>query len=111
MEKWIWTESDTTFYSQDPPGGPPSRGGGGVKNGRKSEVLKMKSPIVENVRTSSDILLDTSRGLQLPYRKKSKQNRRCLTVFVTYCIFSYFSVWGTLLLSCYDMGVGELSSL
>ena len=32
----------------------------------------MMFSIVENVRTSSDILLDTSRGLQLPYRKKSK---------------------------------------
>ena len=47
-------------------------GGGGLKNGRKSEVLRMSWPIVENVRTSSDIVLDTSRGLQLPYRKKSK---------------------------------------
>ena len=44
-------------------------GGGGAKNGRKSEVLRMRSPIVENVRTPSDIVLVTSRGLELPYHK------------------------------------------
>ena len=46
----------------------------GVQKLSKSEVLRMKSPIVENVRTSSDILLHTSRGLQLPYREKSKKS-------------------------------------
>ena len=77
MEKWIWTESGTTIYSQDPSSGSwreeeVGMGGvGGLKNGRKSEVLRMRFPIVENVRTSSDIVLVISRGLQLPYRKKS----------------------------------------
>ena len=41
---------------------------GGIKNGQKSTVLRMGWPIVENVRTSSDIVFITSRGLQLPYR-------------------------------------------
>ena len=33
----------------------------------------MRFSIVENVRTPSDIVLVTSRGLQLPYRKKYKK--------------------------------------
>ena len=65
------------------------RGRGALKNGRKSEVLRMRFPIVENVRTSSDILLDTSRGLQLPYRKKSKKS----SFFDRFFKFSYFSVF------------------
>ena len=58
------------------PGGSGPGGGGGeggrLENGRKNKVLRMSWPIVENVRTSSESVLDTSRGLQLPYRKKSK---------------------------------------
>ena len=77
------------FTARTLQGGLPSRGGGGVKNGRKSEVLRMSLPIVENVRTSSDILLDTSRGLQLPYRKKSKKS----SFFDRFFKLSYFSVF------------------
>ena len=39
---------------------------------RKSEALRMRFPLVENVRTSSDIVLVISRGLQLTYGTKSK---------------------------------------
>ena len=81
------------------PGGEEVGGRGGLKNGRKSEVLRMSWPIVENVRTSSDILLDTSRGLQLPYRKKSK-NQSFFTENLKIPksrIFPLFSVWGPLL--------------
>ena len=73
----------------------PSRGrgeGGGLKNGQKSEVLRMRFPIVENVCTSSGIVLVTSRGLQLPYRKKSKKIVAFLIDFSNYRIFPYFSV-------------------
>ena len=48
---------------------PWSGGSGGAQKWSKNAVLRMKFPIVENVRTSSDIVLVTSRGLQLPYRK------------------------------------------
>ena len=43
-------------------------GGGdwGIQKCWKSEILKMKFPIMENVRTSSDIVLVIYRGLQLP---------------------------------------------
>ena len=59
---------------------------GGVKNGQKSEVLRMSWPIVENVRTSSDMVLVISRGFQLPYRKKSKKS----VVLIKRSIFSVF---------------------
>ena len=36
----------------------------------KNEVLRMSWPIMENACTSSDIVLVTSSGLHLPYRKK-----------------------------------------
>ena len=58
----------------------------------------MKSPIVESVRTSSDILLHTSRGLQLPYREKSKKSY----FFTRKSQIPYFtvdSVWGLSLVS------------
>ena len=42
----------------------------------------MMFPIVENVCTSSDIVLIVSRGLQLPYRKKTKV---CVCVFYITC--------------------------
>ena len=110
MEKWIWTESGTTFYSQDPPDA--SSGswreeeagrGGGLKNGQKSEVLRMRFPIVENVRTSSDILLHTSRGLQLPYREKSKKS----SFFTRKSKIPYFSVFSTLVDGhCFDPCLG-----
>ena len=63
--------------------------GGGVKNGTTNEVLRMRSPIVENVRTSSDIVLVTSRGLQLPYRKKTKM----ICCFAENRYVQYFSVY------------------
>ena len=46
--------------------------GGGFRNDPKSEILRMKYPVIENVRTPSDILMDTYtfRVLQLPYQKK-----------------------------------------
>ena len=64
----------------------------GDKNGQKSEVLRMKSPIVENVRTSSDILLHTSRGLQLPYREKSKKSSFFTRKFQIPVFFRIFSI-------------------
>ena len=73
--------------------------GGEVKNGRKSEVLRMKSPIVENVRTSSDIVLHTSRGLQLPYRKIRKKYK---TIFSPY----YSAIYGP---HCYQHMLDSIS--
>lgn len=55
----------------------------------------MVSSIVGNVRTSSESLLDTSGGLQLPYRKK---NLPFFTEHPTIPYFSVFSVWGLSLL-------------
>ena len=49
-------------------------GAGGIKNGQKNAVLRMRFSIVENVRISSDVVLVTSRGTQLPYRRESKQH-------------------------------------
>ena len=63
--------------------------GGGLKNYRKSEVLRMSWPIVENVRTSSESVLDTSRGLQLPYRRKYR-NRSLFTENIEKYCFFYF---------------------
>ena len=84
---------------------PTGEGGGGVQKWSKSEVLRMKSPIVENVRTSSDILLDTSRGLQLPNQKKNSKIVDFFHRFSKSLIFPYFSVWGLLLVSFYKVCV------
>ena len=40
-----------------------------TKEWSRNQVLRMSWPRVENVWTSSDIILDTSRGLQLTYRQ------------------------------------------
>ena len=61
----------------------------------------MKSPIVENVRTPSDIVLVTSRGLQLPYRKKTKKTlkkkkRRFYPEFPKSRILPYFLYRGAI---------------
>ena len=63
--------------------------------GRKSEVLRLRFPTVENVRTSPDIVWVTSRGLQLPYRNKyaKKQFPRKLQ---TSCILSLISCLGSI---------------
>ena len=63
--------------------------GGGAKKGQKNEVLRMRYPIVENVRTPSDTVLVTSRGLQLPYRKRTKKS----SIFIRNSRIPYFSVF------------------
>ena len=66
--------------------------GGGLKNRRRSEVLRMKFPIVENARTSSDIVLVISRGLQLPYRNKFNKSSFCERFFELPYFFRIFFV-------------------
>ena len=67
----------------------------GDQNMLKNEVLRIVFPIVENVRTSSEIVLHTSRGLQLPYREKST----IPSIFIEHVIFLYFFryIWPSLL--------------
>ena len=55
----------------------------------KNEVLRMGWPMMENVCTSSDIVLVTSRGLQPPYRRKIKKS----TFHTENQDFPYFSVY------------------
>ena len=61
---------------------------GGVENGQKNKVLRMRYSIVENVRTPCGILLNISRPSQLPYNKKSKNT----PIFINFVIFPRFSV-------------------
>ena len=57
--------------------------GGGVENDPQKNI-RMSWPIVENVRTSSDIVFITSRGPQLPYRKKNKTSVFPITIVILY---------------------------
>ena len=78
----------------------PARGGGA-----KNEILRMNLSIVENVRTSSGIVLVISRGLQLPYRKTCKKTLLLTDVFkIPYLTVD--SVWGLLLVSFIKMQTG-----
>ena len=78
----------------------PLGGEGGSKNDQKNKVLRTRFSIAEHVRTSCDIVLVTSRGLQLPYREKSKkEKRRFLSENSKIPCFTVDSVWGLLLVS------------
>ena len=61
----------------------------GSKNRQKKKVPRMKFSIVENARTSSDIVVVASRGLQLPHHKHKKSsmltNKSTINYF--FCIF------------------------
>ena len=57
------------------------------------------TPVVENARTSSDIVLVISRGLQLPYRRKSHNWLQFVTTNTKMPYVTVDSVWGLLLVS------------
>ena len=84
------------------PGGEEVGGEGGrLKNCRKSEVLRMSWPIVENVRTSSESLTSFWTHLEASnsHIEKNRKIRRFLPKIQKSRMFPLFSVWGPLLLS------------
>ena len=76
----------------------------------KNQVLRIGFPIVEHVRTSSEIVLHTSRGLQLPYRETEKTEKKHIICYWN-IFFQYLSryIWPSLL-SAYA-GLYAFSSL